>query len=206
MVAEENKVTEDTTRKRYRLVVRSAEEAVRMIRDKLGDHAKVLSVRQIGGEGLRRFISSPKLEVIAEVSNDSSDPVETAPEVISSNSLPSEKVVEIDSVSKNSGLSKEDKVEHKLEDAEGNKSNDEVDPLSILSKAGFDEVLISQIKSWSEIGNLQDLSLADALRKVTLCLTDRFKEISPISIDSKVASSAYLPTNCTPNGSLLSVQ
>ena len=191
MIAEENKVTEDTTRKRYRLVVRSAEEAVRMIRDKLGDHAKVLSVRQIGGEGLKRFISSPKLEVIAEVSNDSSDPVETTPEVISSDSLPSEKVVNSDSVSVNSGLPKEDKVEdkveNKLEDAGGSKSNDEVDPLSILSKAGFDEVLISQIKSWSEIGNLQDLSLADALRKVTLCLTDRFKEISPISIDSKVA-------------------
>jgi flagellar biosynthesis protein FlhF len=86
MIAEENKVTEDTKRKKYRLVVRSAEEAVRMIRDKLGDHAKVLSVRQIGGEGLKRFISSPKLEVIAEVSNDSSEPLETTPEVIPSNS------------------------------------------------------------------------------------------------------------------------
>ena len=173
MIAEENKVTEDPTRKRYRLVVRSAEEAVRMIRDKLGDHAKVLSVRQIGGEGLKRFISSPKLEVIAEVSKDSSDPIETTPEVISFDSLPSEKVVKSDSVSVNSDLSKEDKLEHKLDDAGGNKSNDEVDPLSILSKAGFDEILISQIKSWPEIGNLQELSLADALRKVTLCLTDR---------------------------------
>ena len=187
MITKENKVTEDPTRKRYRLVVRSAEEAVRMIRDKLGDHAKVLSVRQIGGEGLKRFISSPKLEVIAEVSKDSSDPIETTPEVISSDSLPSEKVVKSDSVSVNSDLSKEDKLEHKLDDAGGNKSNDEVDPLSILSKAGFDEVLISQIKSWPEIGNLQELSLADALRKVTLCLTDRYKAISPVSIDSKVA-------------------
>jgi flagellar biosynthesis protein FlhF len=158
-----------------------------MIRDKLGDHAKVLSVRQIGGEGLKRFISSPKLEVIAEVSNDSSDPVETTPGVIPADSLPSEKVVKSDSMTVNSGSSKVDKLENKLEFAGGNKSNDEVDPLSILSKAGFDEVLISQIKSWPEIGSLQDLSLADALRKVTLCLTDRYKAISPISIDSKVA-------------------
>ena len=36
--------------KRFRLVVRSAEEAVRVIRDKLGEYARVLSVRQIGGE------------------------------------------------------------------------------------------------------------------------------------------------------------
>ena len=58
--------------KRFRLTVRSAEEAVRVIRDKLGDQARVLSVRQVGGEGLKRFISSPKLEVIAEIPADDS--------------------------------------------------------------------------------------------------------------------------------------
>ncbi len=56
-----------TQSKRFRLVVRSAEEAVRLIKEKLGDDAKVVSVRQFGGEGLKRFISSPKLEVIAEM-------------------------------------------------------------------------------------------------------------------------------------------
>jgi flagellar biosynthesis protein FlhF len=45
--------------KKFRLVVRSAEEAVRVIRDKLGENAKVLSVRQVGGTGLKRFVSSP---------------------------------------------------------------------------------------------------------------------------------------------------
>ena len=53
--------------KRFRLTVKSAEEAVRVIREKLGDNARVLSVRQVGGEGLKKFISSPKLEVIAEI-------------------------------------------------------------------------------------------------------------------------------------------
>ena len=53
--------------KRFRLVVRSAEEAVRVIREKRGADARVLSVKQVGGEGLKRFISSPKLEVIAEI-------------------------------------------------------------------------------------------------------------------------------------------
>ena len=53
--------------KRFKLIVRSAEEAVRVIREKLGEDARVLSVKQVGGEGLKRFISSPKLEVIAEV-------------------------------------------------------------------------------------------------------------------------------------------
>ena len=67
MQAISEKTDEMKAGKRYKLIVRSAEEAVRIIREKLGDHAKVLSVRQVGGEGLKRFISSPKLEVIAEV-------------------------------------------------------------------------------------------------------------------------------------------
>ena len=45
--------------KKYRLVVKSAEEAVRVIREKLGASARVLSVRQMGGQGLTKFISSP---------------------------------------------------------------------------------------------------------------------------------------------------
>ena len=53
--------------KKYRLVVKSAEEAVRVIREKLGATARVLSVKQMGGQGLSKFISSPKLEVFVEV-------------------------------------------------------------------------------------------------------------------------------------------
>ena len=72
-----NQETDSNAGKRFRLTVKSAEEAVRVIREKLGDNARVLSVRQIGGEGLKRFISSPKLEVIAEIpsENDESEPV-----------------------------------------------------------------------------------------------------------------------------------
>jgi flagellar biosynthesis protein FlhF len=51
----------------YRFVVRSAEEAVQTIRDRLGENARVLSVRQVGGKGIARLFHSPKLEVIAQV-------------------------------------------------------------------------------------------------------------------------------------------
>ena len=67
MISEDSPTIPTSDAKRYRIVVRSAEEAVRLIREKLGDQAKVVSVKQIGGEGLKRFISSPKLEVIAEL-------------------------------------------------------------------------------------------------------------------------------------------
>jgi flagellar biosynthesis protein FlhF len=51
----------------YKFVVRSAEEAVQTIRERLGENARVLSVRQIGGQGLSRLFQGPKLEVIAQV-------------------------------------------------------------------------------------------------------------------------------------------
>jgi flagellar biosynthesis protein FlhF len=51
--------------KKYRFVVKSAEEAISTLRERLGMDAKVISVRQMGGEGLGRFLSSPKLEIVA---------------------------------------------------------------------------------------------------------------------------------------------
>jgi flagellar biosynthesis protein FlhF len=55
----------------YKFTVRSAEEAVETIRAKLGENAKVLSVRQIDG-GLGGLFSKPKLEVIAQVGDEPS--------------------------------------------------------------------------------------------------------------------------------------
>ena len=59
----------------YKFTVRSTEEAVRTIREQLGEHAKVLSVRQVGGDGLSGLFSKPKLEVVAQIS----EPPSTAP-------------------------------------------------------------------------------------------------------------------------------
>ncbi len=188
MIAEENKTMPAENSKRYRLIVRSAEEAVRMIREKLGDHAKVVSVRQIGGEGLKRFISSPKLEVIAEVSN------HEIPEQLSSNSdSPKEELsankIEQQSSTPNQEDSRDsnsiDKVSL-LESSQGESSEGE-NALSVLAKAGFDAQLLSEMKNWSDLLDLQDLSLADTLRKVTLSLTDRFRAIPAKPVGHKVA-------------------
>ena len=52
---------------KFRIVVSSAEEAVEAIREKYGEAARVLSVEQVGGKGLARFLSAPQLEVIGMV-------------------------------------------------------------------------------------------------------------------------------------------
>ena len=54
------------TEQRFRFVVSSAEEAVTVLRERLGENARVVSVRQVEGTGLARFLKAPKLEVIAE--------------------------------------------------------------------------------------------------------------------------------------------
>jgi flagellar biosynthesis protein FlhF len=51
----------------YKFTVKSAEQAVSLIRERLGTQARVLSVRAVEPKGLRRFFSSARLEVIAQI-------------------------------------------------------------------------------------------------------------------------------------------
>lgn len=66
---------------RYRFIVGSAEEAVSVLRQRFGQRARVVSVRQVEGKGLARFLQAPKLEVIAAVGEvaPTPPPQETAP-------------------------------------------------------------------------------------------------------------------------------
>ena len=65
-----------TPGQKYKFIVRSAEEAASIIREKLGETAQVISVRQVEGEGLARFLKSPKLEIIAQIP---AEPPQTQP-------------------------------------------------------------------------------------------------------------------------------
>lgn len=60
----------------YKFTVRSAAEAVELIRERLGPAARVLSVRAVPARGWRRLVGSPQLEVIAQI--DSPAPVAAA--------------------------------------------------------------------------------------------------------------------------------
>ncbi len=64
---------------KFRFVVNSAEEAVKVLRDRFGENAKVLSVKQIEGNGLARFLRAPKLEIIAEAPMDEDELLEETP-------------------------------------------------------------------------------------------------------------------------------
>lgn len=57
----------------YKFTVRSASEAARLIRERLGESARVLSVRNVEATGLSRLWSAPRLEVIAQVDGPATD-------------------------------------------------------------------------------------------------------------------------------------
>ena len=169
--------------KKYRLVVKSAEEAVRLIKEKLGDHAKVVSVRQVGGEGLKRFISSPKLEVIAELSSPQSEAQLPLPEDNQPPLSPPALTSPLTEAKENHA--ELENVPLPLENPTEDLSDDGISDL--LHKTGFDESLLSQIKSWTNWSEIKELSLADALKQITIGLSDRYKSNTEVPLTNTVA-------------------
>lgn len=66
----------------YKFTVKSTDEAVALIREKLGPSARVLSVRNVEPTGLRKLFSGPRLEVVAQVDA----PASGAPAVLAATS------------------------------------------------------------------------------------------------------------------------
>ncbi len=174
--------------KRFRLVVRSAEEAVRVIREKLGEDARVLSVKQVGGEGLKRFISSPKLEVIAEVpspdqpsenahtlTNASVEEASTEDAEVGQSEPPEPPIIEEKPDSNEIPSGRQDELGSAGETAR------------ILSKAGFDSALLSEIQSWADWSKINELPLADGLKEITIGLSDRFRSTHLVPTTDKIA-------------------
>jgi flagellar biosynthesis protein FlhF len=84
----------------YRFTVDSAEQAATLIRERLGEHARVLSVRSVAGRGWRRLVSAPKLEVIAQIDPPvtlaADAPLATAPAALVSPEAPAPRRLRVD--------------------------------------------------------------------------------------------------------------
>lgn len=175
--------------KRFRLTVKSAEEAVRVIREKLGDKARVLSVRQIGGEGLKKFISSPKLEVIAEIPSE--DQLVEAENLDNSKDQVVSATVDLTSAVLSGAPSVEPSIQEssKPNEKEENVVTDAIegDSFKILAKTGFDSQLLSDISSWSNWTEVKDLSLAESLKEITIGLSDRFRSLNIAPTSDRIA-------------------
>ena len=179
MQAITEKSNDKNTGKRFRLVVQSAEEAVRIIRDKLGDNAKVLSVRQIGGEGLKRFISSPKLEVIAEVQSwtpGQSDDQHSALKSMRQQRKP----LTPSPMTAVSNTLQTSKARHERW------SNCKV--IKVIPRLSWENWLDQLLHEYS-LGPTGDstLPLADALKHITVGLSDRYRSTEKKATTNKIA-------------------
>ena len=173
--------TEHKAGKKYRIIVRSADEAVRVIQRKLGSEARVISVRQVGGQGLAKFISSPKLEVIAEIppeggeqENEALDSAEPSASEI--DSIPESQV----SSNPEPEISQDvpPLTEEDLEDS---------DVMRLLARAGFDPALLSDLRAWSRWEEMKEMPLADALKEITVGLTDRYRALDNQGTSNRIA-------------------
>ncbi|MBA3850281.1 MAG: flagellar GTP-binding protein [Opitutus sp.] len=129
----------------FRFVVRHANEAARVIREQLGENARVLSVRNVDAGGMLGLFSAPKLEVIAQIVGP--EPATETPAVVASELAPAEEQVAAGRV--RSPRSAIRPLETSFTD--------------LLRRAGFSETLMARLAQTPEWGALSALPLHRAL-------------------------------------------
>ncbi len=173
-----------TPGQKYKFVVKSAEEAAAVIREKLGETAQVISVRQVEGEGLARFLKSPKLEIIAQIPPEQppGPPAEPAPQAPAAQDADDEAV--------EPGARRRPSRSRKNRGA-GEPRRDEADFVpealvramfnnlptgrlwTILSKAGIPSEFLAQFGERPESRHLAEQPLQTAISRFAMLMRDR---------------------------------
>jgi len=163
---------EHTADARYKFIVSSADEAVTVLRERLGENARVISVRQVEGAGLARFLRAPKLEVIAKVEAPAPAP------------LPGEPVIEepmndLRPVPPHSPEddAAEETVEIPVEEKLG----------QILNRAGFNESTKARIRSVASWRRLVKMPLGGALTEIAVILRGDYMRTPRRPLESTLA-------------------
>ena len=136
------------------------------MRNELGPDAKVISVRQVTGSGLQRFLKAPQLEIVArefEVPEENfafkADPMEV------------QEPIPVDVPELNPKLSKKPSISCR----------------DILERAGFSPALMARlegVEAWREIGNL---SVREGLPKAVSWLQDHHASRPKIEVPERIA-------------------
>ena len=191
-----------TPGQKYKFIVKSAEEAASVIREKLGETAQVISVRQVEGEGLARFLKSPKLEIIAQIPE---EPSPSSPEPSEDSAAPLENQSETD----DDFLSREPSQRRRV--ARPRKTRPTQDPKrddadlvpeslvramfknlptgrlwTILSKAGIPSEFLAQLGERPETQHLNTQPLQTAISHFAMLMRDRAPSRS-LALSNRVA-------------------
>ncbi|WP_415908171.1 hypothetical protein [Oleiharenicola sp. Vm1] len=145
----------------YRFVVKSAEDAARVIREQLGENARVLSVRNVESGGMLGLFSSPKLEVIAQLIAPEPAP-EPAPAVVE----------EPKAVLSELGAASEAVSAGRVRAPRSMIRAPKMTLPELLRRSGFSEPLLARLERSPEWRRLEELPLHRALVEVGHHLRD----------------------------------
>jgi flagellar biosynthesis protein FlhF len=182
-------LTEETpkTGEQYRFIVRSADEAVRILRERLGDNARVVSVRQVEGAGLARFLRAPKLEVIAEVIGGESatefPDVAESPENIE---LPIPEEIELPPTPIALDQETTPNTEGEVASDPPEKTADE-ELVRLLARGGLPAVMLATLRSKPAWLAIAELPLSMALNEITLLLREEYHRQPRRALTQRVA-------------------
>lgn len=184
--------------KKFRFVVSSAEDAAKIIRERLGETAQVLSVKQVNGKGLARFLTSPQLEIIVMVPK-KNDETKSLPS--SSKAVPKEaKINEVKEVKETetseatkgqngrfqgSSSSNTTRLQVGLQDHSTPFSASRI--MRVLSACGLETALIEGIKEQTGLKKAHEVTLAKALTEVSEWFKAQYKAIEIKELSARVA-------------------
>lgn len=181
---------------KVKFTVSSAQEAVKHIREQLGPNAKVLSVRQIEGKGLAKFLTAPKLEVIATIESPdgSSQTVKvdsTGAQKSQTSFSPEEKsLLQEDAATETIPAPAKPAAANVRSSATSAPSQNRL--LNILQSAGFDASVIRRFENSTDWEKLQRVPLKTALNDLARRLTIDFHGID---IPAPTQNVAFLGTS-----------
>lgn len=187
--------SQDSGDKHYRIQVKSPEEALKIIRKKFGDKAKVLSVKQVEGEGLAKFLSSPKLEIILSVPSGDTETKKNL-ESASKDGVSVEEHTEDTSLpdSNSESVLPSNNSDSKLDEKVGDSvlpdrllPQEDSTLFGLLRRAGFEDGLLAAIQDSPELEGLEALPTSHGLAEVSHWLKKRFDGIKHRSTTNRVA-------------------
>ncbi|HTO02979.1 MAG TPA: flagellar GTP-binding protein [Opitutus sp.] len=147
----------------FKFTVRSADEAVALIRERLGANARVLSVRSVEATGFRKFFSSPRLEVIAQMDGVAESTV----------IAPTKPVPESASLA---DVSSEPALPGFVTDSANSRINIRHTPIGLtdlLRRSGLTETALHRLQSGSNWREINQLPLHRALAETSRLLRER---------------------------------
>lgn len=200
--------------RRFRFLAEDTQEAVNLIKEHLGEKAHVLSVKQVKGKGINRFLKSPRLEVIATLPKEEAVeeiPQKAIPAVTEDSAAPAAEASE--EQSPESGIEHSDAVLPRAHLATERYEQGQTDPdvdysflenrdndkdffpyertgnsiAKLLRNARFDSSLMSRFESSPEWDRIARLPIGPALSELYSLLSNDYRSLKMRPLGKRIA-------------------